>query len=354
MLLLINGAIVRSHKSPQVLVVCRLLLYVAALYTFGVSPLLGQGGFVAVEGKVRTDSGVVPSGVTIQIDNEDGGIEAQKMASASGGFIFETIHKKICTLTATAEGYETSQQSLDLTRTANTVFVTVILIPTHNSKRTTDLPALTDSKASKNAQKEFEKGDNALNARKLKEAEEHLEKAVADSPCYARAQTELATVRAEQQKMVEAEVAAKKARDCDPDFIEAYLQLGMIFNNEKKFTESEAALQEGIRRAPSHWLFYYQIAVAHYGQGKFAQAQQDYQRVLSLNSTPPAELHVKLADVYLKENNYDKAYDEMGGYLKEEPNGRFASKVKGIMHQMQAAGVVQKDKLESVATKPHP
>lgn len=329
---------------------CRALLFFSLL-AMGARPLLGQ---VRIEGTVRTEGlQLPPSGVSVRIENDNGEVEAQTTANSSGVFTLEDIRKAYCILVVNAEGFEPFQQTLDLTRKASILEVTVNLVPLRKTKSTTGPPALTDSQAPKNARKEFEKGDSALNARKLDEAGEHLAKAVAEYPCYARAQAELASVRAEQRKMVEAEAAVKKARSCDPDFIEAYLQSGMILNNERKYNESEEALQEGIRRAPSQWQFYYQMATAHYGQGKFAQAEQDYQRVLSLNSTPPAELHVKLADVYLKENEYDKAFDEMEAYLKQDPKGRFAPKIKGIMQQMQAAGVVHRDKLEPVTTKPH-
>ena len=352
MLFALSPAKAQFPTTLRTVVACCRALFIFSLLAIGARPLLGQ---VRVEGTVRTEGSALPaSGVSVRIENEDGEVEAQGTANSNGAFALENIHKKFCTLVVNAEGYEPFRQALDLTRKASIFEVTVNLVPLRKMNSTTGPPALTDSQAPKNARKEYEKGDSALNARKLDQAGEHLQKAVAEYPCYARAQTELATVRAEQNKMAEAEAAVKKARSCDPDFIEAYLQSGMILNNEKKYNESEEALQEGIRRAPSQWQFYYEIAAAHYAQGKFPQAEQDYQQVLSLNSTPPAELHVKLADVYLKENEYDKAFDEMGEYLKENPNGHFAVKIKGIMQQMQAAGVVHKDKFESVATKPHP
>ena len=56
--------------------------------------------------------------------------------------------------------------------------------------------------------------------------------------------------------------------------------------------------------------------------------------------SPPAEFHVKMADCYLKEKAFDKAYSQMDEYLKAEPDGRFAAKIKEIMQRMKAAGVL--------------
>ncbi|MHB8653754.1 MAG: carboxypeptidase-like regulatory domain-containing protein [Terriglobia bacterium] len=317
-------------------------LFLFTLTSLTVLPLFSQGRTVRVEGTVRTEAGQIPDvGVIVRIETEDGELAAQSPASSSGAFLFEDVVKKVCRLIVTADGFETSVQTLDLTQTGNTDVVSVNLIPAQKTRLPVVLPALSDAKASKSAQKEYEKGDSALVARNLDEARTHLEKAVSEYPCYARAQTELATVLAEKQKMVKAEAAARKARECDPDFIDAYLQLGMILINEKKFPESAAALQEGVRRAPTQWQFYYQLAAADYGQGLYSKADDDCQHVLLLNPTPPPEFHVRLADIYLKETQFGKAYAEMLVYLKAEPSGRFASKIKIIMQQMRAEGAVK-------------
>jgi tetratricopeptide (TPR) repeat protein len=99
-------------------------------------------------------------------------------------------------------------------------------------------------------------------------------------------------------------------------------------------------LQEGLRRSPGAWQFYYQLAIAQFGLKQYSEAEQQFLKVQSLNSNAPADLRVKLADVYLKEGAYDKAYAQMQAYLKAEPNGRFAAKVKTIMRQMESSGAL--------------
>jgi Tfp pilus assembly protein PilF len=308
--------------------------------------LVGRGigqGTVRVIGSIRTDGGQLPqAGVMVRIETEDGQLVVMGPATSDGAFAFESVAKLVCKLIVKAVGFETGEKYLDLTRTANIYQVTINLTPSRKIESLVPPPALSDAKATKSAQKEFARGESALDAKNLDAAKTHLEKAVKDSPCYARAQTELAMVLAEKHEMADAEAAARKARECDPDFVDAYMQLGMILNTEGKFSAGEAALQEGIRRAPADWQFYYQLATAHYGQKDFTKAEQDYQRVLSLNPSPPAEFRVKLADVYLKENNYEKAYAQMQEYLKAHPDGPFALKIKNIMQQMEAAGAVKK------------
>jgi len=204
----------------------------------------------------------------------------------------------------------------------------------------TPAPALTDAQAPKTAQKEYEKGSRALAARRLDEARAHLEKALSEFPCYARAQADLAVVLTERHELQGAEAALRKAVQCDPGFPDAYTQLGQLLNAEKKFTESADLLQDGLRRSPGAWQIYYQQAIAHFSLKQYNLAEEEYLKVQSLNPNPPAEFHVKLADVYLKENAYDKAYAQMQAYLQAEPEGRFVARIKAIMRQMESSGVL--------------
>jgi tetratricopeptide (TPR) repeat protein len=76
---------------------------------------------------------------------------------------------------------------------------------------------------------------------------------------------------------------------------------------------------------------YDQLATAHYCEGQYGKAEEEWLRVLSINSAPPAELHAKLAAAYLQAGARDKAYSEMQAYLHADPNGRFASQFRAMM-----------------------
>ena len=295
---------------------------------------------VTLQGWVRTDNGTtITSGVEVRIETSEAML-AEQPANTNGYFEFSDLPKVTYHLTITADGYQTYQETLDLSHAAGKALVNVYL-----SRSEPQRPAVrpsstfTDNNASKKARREYEKGARELQARNLSEAAAHLEKAVKEYPCYARAQTDLATVRSQQHQFDRSESALKKAIHCDPDFLDAYSELGQLYYNEKRFQESEAVLQEGLRRSPGGWQFYYQMAADDYRLGQFGKAEQEYLKAESFSSEVPAEIHVRLADVYLKEGAFEKAYSEMQAYLRMEPNGRFASKVKTIMQRMKADGI---------------
>ena len=310
-----------------------------------VSVAVAQQQTVHLEGKVRTDSGdTIRSGITVRLEDADGQLVTEQPANSDGAFDFPYLRKMNYTLIVTADGYETVQEHLDLSYGPTIQVASVTLRPTH---KVTLAPgageARTDSRAPKEARKEYEQAVGALAAKNLNEAKTHLQAAVKEYPCYARAQTDLAVVLEAQRDLAGAETALKKARECDPDYIDSYIMLGQMLNSEKRYADSEQVLQEGVRRSPNSWQFRYQLGVAYYGMREYAKAQSEYELVTGLNASPPADFHVKLADCYLKDKVFDKAYLQMDEYLKEDPSGPFAAKVKTIMQQMKAAGVLSQN-----------
>ncbi|MGD0695639.1 MAG: tetratricopeptide repeat protein [Terriglobia bacterium] len=338
MSLLLSDAKVRRRSTRRALPVhCRILL----LFSLLVIPALPLFGQIRVEGKVRVEGGQVPAfGVTARAETEDGQLAAQTPVNSEGAFSFDGLKKLVYRLVISGEGFETTQQSLDLTPGITLVLVQAVLVPARKSKGPAAEIARTDAQASKAARTEYEKGASSLKAKDLDGARAHLENAVREYPCYARAQTDLAAVLEERHDLTGAEAALKKARECDPDYIDSYIVLGQMLNGQKRFSDSAQVLEEGVRRSPSSWQFYYQLGVAYYGLAQFVKAEREYQRVMELNPSPPPEFHVKLADVYLREKAYDKAYAQMDQYVKAEPNGRFATKTKNIMQEMKAAGIL--------------
>ncbi len=297
---------------------------------------------VAVQGTLRMDRAAKQvTGATVTIENSDGEVVDEQSVSTNAQFHFEGLHEGTYVLTATADGYETYQQTLDLTHTVNQAFVNITLKPAGDSASpTANLPSRTDALAPGKARKEWEKGSHVLASRKLDEAQAHFERAVAAYPCYARAQTDLALTLMREGQSPHAEAPLKKSVECDPDYVDAYLHLGRLLNEQQRFTESCRVLAEGVRRAPSSWDFYFQLGQAHFGLKEYPNAEQEYRQAQSFGLAVPSVIHERLAAVYLKESEYSKAYAEMQAYLAEDPEGHYAAGIRTLMQQLQSAGLI--------------
>jgi tetratricopeptide (TPR) repeat protein len=278
-------------------------------------------------------------------------VEAQP-ANSHGEFEFTDLRKESYRLTVSAEGFQTLERDVDLRFTTSRVVVNLFLTPVGQSKSVQSAPAvLTDQLAPKKARDELVKGDRALSKEKYSDARTHLEKAIAEYPCYARAQTDLAIALIQLLALTQAESALRKSIKCDPGYHQARLVLGQLLNMQKRFEESEKVLTEAVRLAPGSWQLYYRLGVADFGLGEYARAAEEYEKVLSFNPTPPSDYYVKAADAYLAQEAYDKAYAKMQDYLRIDPDGRFAGKIRRTVQQMEADGVLSKSMESAAQTK---
>jgi tetratricopeptide (TPR) repeat protein len=297
-------------------------------------------GVRTVSGQVVTEGeNVIPAGVTIIVETRDGKRSAEIHPDSQGRFEILNLLRQTYVMTVSAEGFYTQELFLDLKDGSDEVFTLQITMHrAPSTKSSSPLPALTDLSAPKNARKAFQKAVHALQAHRVDEARDEFKTAIAAYPCYARALTGLASIQIAARDLDAAAANLHQAIQCDPGFPDPCALLGQVLNNQKRFAESEEMLKQGLRISPDAWPLYDQLATAHYNEGQYAKAQEEWLRVLALDPAPPAELHAKLAAVYLRRDARDKAYAEMQAYLRADPSGRFASAFKAMLPRLAQSG----------------
>ena len=311
---------------------------------------------VSVVGQVTTEGNrAIPSGVVVRLETDAGRPVGQQTADSEGHFQIDNVPsgRRLYRLIVKAEGYYPFEQSLDLR--SGTATVTVHIALTRVSKTAQPdqaLPLLTDMSAPRKARKAYEKGARELGAHRLPEAQHDFAAAVAEYPCYARAQTSLATVLISKRDLAAAEAALRKAIQCDPGFAGSFASLGRVLNSEKRFVESAATLEQGLRTSPNAWVLYDELGSARYNQGMYPQATDEWLRAVALNPDAPSDLHAKLAAAYLQQGNSGKAYAEMQTYVRTDPNGRFAAQARSLMRQIESSSSAGGPRMEPEPPNP--
>src|SRR5207302_1787637 len=123
-----------------------------------------SAGAVTLGGWVRADYGPgAPGGVTVRLETNEGLIGGEQPVNTSGYFEFVGLAKTYYRLTVTAPGFQSYQRDLDLRSVGDRLVVNVQLSPALKSKAPPPPASLsfTDSKASKEARKEYEQGERA-------------------------------------------------------------------------------------------------------------------------------------------------------------------------------------------------
>jgi tetratricopeptide (TPR) repeat protein len=323
----------------------RLERHLVAMVCFAAGGILTQAQElheVSVAGQVTTEGDqIIASGVTVSVETTEGWRMAERPADSQGRFQIDNLPsgRKPYRLTVTADGYYPVQEELDLRSAGGTVTVRVVLTRISKAQqREESLPELTALSAPHKARKAFEKGTRALQAHQLSDAQRDFSEAIAEYPCYARAHSALAALLVAKRDLTAAEAALRKAIQCDPGFPDGFASLGRLLNTEKRFAESEQVLQQGLRLSPNAWELYDQLAAAHHNLGSYSRATEEWLHAMTLNPQAPSELHAKLAAAYLHQGNSEKAYAEFQAYLRAEPEGRFATQAKRLVHYIESSG----------------
>lgn len=319
--------------------VCVLVLgcYSAALCQF-------QG---SISGQITTRDGqTIPIGVTVSVMTSDGQLVAEQPADSAGHYEIDDLQKRDYRLVVAAKGFRTEEKEADLRHSGDNFTINVQLSPEIKTQvKEGNVTSVADLKIPPRAKREYQKGRRAFDAHDFSAAEHYFEKATHDYPCYSRALVDLATLLITEKKQASrAESSLRQAIECDDSFLDAYVELGQLLNATSQFAKSKKILEQGLQHSPDAWQFHYQLGVALFGLKSYAEAEKELRRAAELNKAPPAILYVKLADVYVRESKFDEAYAEMTAYLHVAPDGPFVPRIRTIMKQMKAAGVLSSDK----------
>ncbi len=332
----------RSRTSPRPWVRLANAAALVMSWTLATAPLFGQMG-AAIEGQVlMANSLPIPPDITVRLEAAEGAYLDQTYVSRDGKFMFDGLKRGLYRVVVTAKGYRTATQTVDTGWFASRV-VRVYMVPV--VKKTVISPGsstvtATDLSAPKKAQKELERGLKDLERGNLGGAQKHLKKAVAAHPCYARAHTALGAALSMKGQFEEAEAAFNKSISCDAGFVEAYIQFAAVLNAQNKYQDCEATIQTGLRRSPNDWHLHYQLGIARDGAGDYAGAEQALLKAQAINPEVPPEFHLRIADVYLNSQQYDKAHAEMASYLRADPQGSYAEPIRKIMRHLETSGMV--------------
>jgi len=312
----------------------RILAFLGAAALLAASALC-QENANSIEGQVRvTTGGDLPSRIMVKLELAENVVVAQQLVGTSGKFEFHDLRETAYRVIVTADGYQPATAQVDMAYYASR-FPTIYLTPLGPKKNPPPPPEnTTDLAAPKGARKEYEQGHEALGAKDLAGARKHFEKAIETDPCYARALTELGVVLTLQTELASAETSFQKAIHCDGEFLEAYLQIGILLDIEKKYAEGESILQQALRVAPSDWQPYYRLGALYQHAGDYKKAEEEYLKAEALSNAVPPEVHVRLADAYLQQEQYTEAYTELQTYLRIAPQGPLADQTRSLLQRL--------------------
>ena len=255
-----------------------------------------------------------------------------------------------CELRASVSGFSSSVISLvDLAGSLSTVDVGAIVV-----QRRTKIAGATLSaspyKAPNDARKAYEKGLEAERKGKLPEAHKYFGKAVEIYPKYTNAWFQLGTVLQKEHDKDAARTAFTQATTIDTKFLPPYLSLALLAYEAEDWTEVLKFTGHILELDPLNHVSgyildldplnyteaYFYNSLANYKLNRFEDAEKSGLKAEQVDLTTRfPQLHVLLAEIFARKNNYGRAIAELVNYLELVPNAPDADQVRARLAKLE-------------------
>jgi len=235
-----------------------------------------------------------------------------------------------CELRASVSGFRSAAVSLfEFQPTSGSINVGSILVQ-RGAKTEGVTVSATLYTAPKDAKKAYEKGLEAEKNNKFEDARKYFEKAVETYPQHANAWFHLGTILQKDNQNEAALTAYTKATAADSHFLPPYLALTSLAGAAENWTDVLSLTDHILESDPLNYpSAHFYNAVANYKLKKFDDAEKAALRAVRVdlqNRIP--QLHLLLAEIFSRKNDYANTVSEMQTYLKVAPNAKNADQVK--------------------------
>jgi len=254
-----------------------------------------------------------------------------------------------CEIRASVVGFRSGSIDLvGLTPSASTIDVGAIVVHRTAKPKEPTLSA-TIYKAPPNARKAFEKGLDAERKDQLTTAIKYFEQAVETYPKFTNAWFALGTVLQRQDQVDAARKAYLQATAIDSKFLPPYFSLASMAYKENNWTEVLILTGHILDLDPMNHVSgyildldpvdyaeaYFYNAAANLNLNRFEDAEKSALKAerLDLRTRFP-QLHLLLARILARKNNYASAISEIQAYLDLVPNAGDAAPVRKWMAEL--------------------
>jgi len=316
------------------------LIPVAAANGQGISDSSLPGATTEITGQIRTsDRRAQLSAIIIRLERQ-GTLVEQSAADGSGNFRFSSLKRGSYTVVIKLAGYAAAQQTVDL-QTVSKAHVLLELVPEEAAIANSSESASIDARVPAEARKEYEKGKTAWEARKLNQALEHLDRAVAIYATYFDAQLLRGLSFRELERWTEAEQALGAALASRSETPLALVELGEVYRRTKRLDEAEKVLKKAIAIDSTTWQGHFTLGRVYWETGRFDDAKGSITRAIALNPGY-ADAHLLAGNVAVRRNDPDQAIVEYETYLKLAPKGSFADQARQLITRLKEASATRK------------
>lgn len=296
----------------------------------------GRGAEITVT--VHDGSGDTISTPAVVKLYRDGAVLSRQAETSRGSAVLVVNSLGDFTVVVAAAGYENAQKDLSVQEPGR-IQLDIYLRPSADAAIITGVPGrpVLAPKA-----KEFlEKGLQALNEDKLKEAEKYVAESVRLAPGHPDVLYVEGLLRLKQRDWPRAQDALEKATQIDPNYARAFAALGMAFCDQGKYQEAIAPLEKSLELdAAGSWQTRWALAKAYYERARYDEALKMSQAALAGSNGQAPELALLVAQSLTAVGHYEDAAQLLREFLKAHGDRGEAATARKWLQGLAANGKI--------------
>jgi tetratricopeptide (TPR) repeat protein len=266
----------------------------------------------------------------------------QTHTDSAGNYVFARMRPGNYLLVARLDGYKEASVEVTVYPRAMRTTVPPItlyaidLAPPPAASGTVDAAEL---KLSKECRTSYEKGMRALDKGRVGEARNHLLHVIELEPSFAKGHHYLGVSETMGGNYAEASVHFQRAIELSPSTADSYFGLARSLNLQNRPAEALPIVATGLELEHRSALGLFEKSRAHFLAGDYPSAEETARQAVATVPPPPPEIHLLLANTYIRLRRFANAASELEIYLKLDPTSSSATKAKETLDKIRAAAI---------------
>jgi Tfp pilus assembly protein PilF len=279
---------------------------------------------------------IVRSSTTIKLYKD--GVAVDQASTSEGRVFFVSRSSGDFTIAVEAAGYKSAQKDVTVEPSVKTeiaVYVQAIL-PSNESVGVPGKPQLAPK-----AKEALVKALQAMDKKKLDEAQKHLSEAVELAPSDPEVLYVEGLLFLERNDWLDAQTALQKSDQIEPNQARVLAALGLALCNQKSYQQAIPPLEKSLQLSPAaSWKTEWTLAKSYYHDGQYEQALKMAQQAKSHTHEATPQLDLLLAQCLTAVGRYEDSAQVLRDFLKYNPSGADAATARRWLDGLVANGKI--------------
>ena len=303
----------------------------------------GTGGNNSIQGRIYLPTDNPISGFRVKLESTNAPT-ITTFTDSEGIFHFSSLEAGHYSIVIdSTDNYESARETMTIDRqlpgesTSKTFNLVIYLRPKNTAQAK---PGVIRAEFASVPKPALEKYDEALKAVRSNETEKAIQlfnAAIAIYPQFAEAYSQVGILYIKKGDLDKAFEFSSKALQLDSRNFNAKLNSGIVLVNRRKWDEAEKILRQALIQKEGYAPLYMYLGISLIGLNKLDEAETELLKSVSLKSDENVALaHKYLGALYWQKKRFTEAADELEKYVKLNPKGSDAERIKGTIKELRS------------------